>query len=213
MIVIIEYPLEGIDRFHLHGDAVILVLYLSVDQIEHLSCRIGQRISDRVIAVPGIRIVNHNATVNDGNVGRLDHVAILFDRHRQLDALVLSGEQVVRMEVGTVGTEQDGYRAAGFREAHTLRTGLDGKQLGLAGFLNPVDNVSHTSEQVFFASLRLEATSRNVDATALAVYLVDALETRHGFHKLDTAVVAPVHINRKLGALDCRVLSLGRLAN
>ena len=51
---------------------------------------------------------------------------ILFDRHWQLDALVLTGKQVVRMEVGSVSTEQDGNRAAGFREAHTLRTGLDG---------------------------------------------------------------------------------------
>ena len=138
---------------------------------------------------------------------------ILFDRHWQLDSLVLTSEQVVRMEIGSVSTEQDGYRASGFSETHTLRAGLDGEQLGLASFLNPVDNVSHTSEQVFFTSLGLETTGRNVDATALAVNLVDALETRHGFHKLNTAVVATVHINRKLGALDCRVLSLGRLAN
>jgi hypothetical protein len=79
------------------------------------------------------------------------------------------------MEIGTVGTEQNRDWTASFRKAHTLRTGLNGKQLGLAGFLNPVDNVSHTSEQVFFASLRLEAASRNIHATALASNLVDTL--------------------------------------
>ena len=195
MVVVVEDPLVRVHALLLDGDPVVLVLHFPVGNVEHLACVVCERVTDAVIAVAAVDVVDDDRAVDDGHVGRLHQVPVLLDCHRQLNLPVLAGKQVVRVQVRAVRAEHDGGRTAGLRERHALRPGCHREQAFRASFLHPVNHVAHAGEHVFLGTFRLQSASGYIGTTALASNLEYALQAWHRFHEHLTAVVGLVHVH------------------
>ena len=195
MVVVVEDPLVRVHALLLDGDPVVLVLHLPVGNVEHLACVVCERVTDAVIAVAAVDVVDDDRAVDDGHVGRLHQVPVLLDCHRKLDLSVRPREQVVRVQVRAVRAEHDWSGTAGLRERHALSTRSNREQAFRARFLHPVNHVAHAGEHVFLGTLRLQSASGYIGTTALASHLEYALQAWHRFHEHLPAVVGLVHVH------------------